>query len=177
MSAPVIIINRLTGSGPTLTEIDGTTNRANAADLPTPGTTDPIQVPGSGTNYSYWVSTQLDCTVAPTTLVDNLTWYTNGTNNFGTGVTCELYDSASATYAQASGIPGISGASMASAYEASPYVNAFTYTSSSVRTINGSTSGTGAFGNLAVYQIQVGTTASPGVTGTPNTFTWDYEWY
>jgi len=66
-----ITINRLTGSSGSITETDITSinTRANTIDSHTTGdTSNPIEIPSSGTNYSFWVNTQLDATVAP----DNL---------------------------------------------------------------------------------------------------------
>ena len=173
-----VIINRYTGAhgSPTLTDITSTTNRANACDLPNDVSTYPIQIPASGTKYSYFVSTQLDCTVAPPTLLDNLTWYTSGSNPFGTGVDCYCLTTPSNQYAgQASGTPGVTGNALSTV---NPVTEVFAnYTSGSPLSITGSTSGTGTFGYWQTYQIYVGSTAAAGVVAGAATFTWGYDYF
>ena len=80
--AAVIIINRATGAGPTLTAITSGNSRLSTSDVPAPGTSDPIPIPGAGTNFSFWMSTRLECTSAPTGTVDNLRWYPDASNDF-----------------------------------------------------------------------------------------------
>jgi hypothetical protein len=172
-----VIINRLTGSGPTLNNITGINTRANAEDAhSTSGTANPIQIPASGTNYSYWVVTRLQCTVAPSTLINNLKWFTDGGNGFGTGVTCKVQTASG--YVQATGTPGESGTQLTTGNYASlagAPSDAFAYTSASPLSVSGSIGATtGEFGDRVVYQIEVASTASPGVTPS-ETFTWRYD--
>ena len=56
------------------------------ADDATIDNNNPISVPDAGTNYSYWKQIYLKCTVAPSTQIDNVKWYTDG-GGFGTGIT------------------------------------------------------------------------------------------
>lgn len=175
MSATVII-NRLTGAGPSKTNITSANTRVNAADVAyTNETTNPIAIPGSGSNYSFWCVTRLECTVAPATLVNNLKWFTDGTNSFGTGVTC-LGETATG-YVQASGTVGTTGIQLTTGnygtLAGSPS-NVFSFTAGSPLAVAGSTSGTGDFGDYVVYQFAVGSTASPGASG-QETFTWQYD--
>ena len=44
-----------------------------------------MQVPLAGTNYSFWKQIYLFCDVAPDTSIDNLMFYTDG-SDFGTGI-------------------------------------------------------------------------------------------
>jgi hypothetical protein len=176
MPATVQIV-RLTGASPTVTDITGINTRANAEDAhTTAGTSNPIQIPTSGTNYSYWVVTQLNVTVAPSSLINNLKWYTDGANGFGTGVTCKVQTASS--YVQATGTPGTSGTQLTvgnyGGTLAGAPADAFTYTSGSPLSVTGSTSTTGRFGHMVVYQIEVASTASPGATA-QETFTWKYD--
>jgi len=174
--AATVQINRLTGSGPTYTNITAINTRANAEDAhSTAGTTNSILIPTSGTNYSYWVTTQLEVTAITGGTVDNLRWYTDGSNNFGTGVTCKGQEATS--YVQASGTPGTTGTQLTTGNHAgltgSP-VDVFTFTSGSPKTLTGTTSTAAKFGSRFVYQIEVGTTASSGATGS-ETWTWKYD--
>ena len=169
-----IIINRLTGVGPTATPITSINTRANAADAHTTAdTASPITIPAAGTNYSYWVVTRLECTVAPSGTIDNLRWYTDGANNFGTGVTCKGNEATS--YTQAVGAAG-NGTELTVGNYASVTtpVDVFTFTSGSPKSLAGSTVTTEQFGSRFVYQIEVGTTAAPGATA-QETFTWKYD--
>lgn len=178
--AATVLIRRLTGAGPTATDITSINTRANAEDAhSTGGTSNSILVPTSGTNYSFWVSTRLDVTAISSGTVDNLKWYTDGSNNFGTGVTCVV--STAAVYDQATGTAGTTGDELTVAnygngttdLDGAP-ANAFGYTSGSPLSVTGSTTGTGQFGSRVVYQIAVDDTAASGATA-QETFTWRYD--
>jgi hypothetical protein len=173
-------IRRWTGTSgtPTKTNITSINTRANAEDThTTAGTTNPIQIPGAGTNYSYWVSTRLFANTAPAGTIDNIRWHTDGTANFGTGVDANV---APATgYTQATGTAGTTGNQLTTvAYTQltgapvdafSMYPNATTNLA-----VAGSVTMTGDFGNFVVYQLTVGTSAGPGATAM-ETFTWLYD--
>lgn len=174
--AATVIINRLTGSGPTATDITSINTRANAEDAhSTAGTSNSILVPASGSNYSFWVATRLNVTAITAGTVNNLKWYTDGTNNFGTGVTA-LVNTATG-YVQATGTTGTTGTQLttgAYATLAGTPVDPFTYNSGSPLSVTGTTSTTGQFGDYVVYQLVVGTTAASGATA-QETFTWRYD--
>lgn len=174
--ASTVIINRLTGAGPTATPITSINTRANAEDAhTTAGTTNSILVPAAGTNYSYWVVTRLEVTVINSGQVDNVKWYTDGANNFGTGVTCKV--NTATGYVQATGTTGTTGTQLTTgnyATLAGAPVDAFTYVTGSPLSVTGTATTTGQFGDRVVYQIEVGTTAVSGATAT-ETFTWRYD--
>lgn len=171
-----VIINRLTGVGPTATAITSINTRANAEDAhTTAGTSNSILVPATGTNYSYWVNTRLEVTAITAGTVDNVKWFTDGANNFGTGVTCRV--GTATGYTQAVGTAGTTGTELTTANYPTftlGNANAFTYTTSSPLSVTGTTTATGQFGDRVVYQIEVGTTALSGATAT-ETFTWRYD--
>jgi hypothetical protein len=176
-----VTIRRWTGASgaPTKTDITGINTRANAEDAhSTAGTSNPIQIPAAGTNYSYWVHTQLSADTSPTGTINNIRWYTDGTNNFGTGVTCTGQSASS--YVQATGTAGTTGTQLTTGNHigltAAP-VDVFTFTSAAPKALTGSISNptTGDIPNSAfVYQLAIGTTAAPGATGT-ETFTFKYD--
>jgi hypothetical protein len=174
--AATVLIRRLTGAGPTATDITSINTRANAEDAhTTAGTSNSILVPAAGTNYSYWVSTRLEVTAITAGTVDNVKWYTDGANNFGTGVTCRV--GTATGYTQATGTLGETGLLLNSTNFPTftlGNANAFTYTTGSPLNVTGTTSTTGQFGDRVVYQIEVGTTAASGATAT-ETFTWRYD--
>ena len=174
--AATVTIRRLTGAGPTSTDITSINTRANAEDAhTTAGTSNSILVPAAGTNYSYWVVTQLNVTAITSGTVDNVKWYTDGTNNFGTGVTCRV--GTATGYTQATGTAGTTGTELTVGNYATFTLgdsNAFDYNSGAPLSVTGTTTGTGAFGDRVVYQIEVGSTAASGATAT-ETFTWRYD--
>lgn len=183
--AATVKINRLTGVTPDTTDLNpsgptGINTRANLTDThSTASLTDPIPIPEVGTNYSFWVSTRLNCTVAPDGTINNLRWYTDGNNNFGTGVTClaaKASTGANAGYRQATGT-STSGTELNqtnhTGLDEAP-ASPFTFTSGSPKSLVGSTSTTGLFGDIMVLQIAVDNTAGPGATG-QETFTWRYD--
>lgn len=173
--AATVLIRRLTGSGPTATDITSINTRANAEDThTTAGTSNSILVPAAGTNYSYWVVTRLDVTAITSGTVDNLKWYTDGSNNLGTGVTMKAQTATA--YTQASGTAGTTGLQLTTANYATVTTptDAFGFTSASPLSVTGTTTTTGQFGNYVVYQIEVGTTAASGATAS-ETITWKYD--
>jgi hypothetical protein len=176
-----VIINRWTGASgsPTKTAITSANTVANAVDShqsTASSSTNPVRVPSSGTNYSYWVVTRLSATTSPTGTIDNIRWYTDSSNNFGTGITCK--GEQATTYVQATGTAGTTGTQLTTGNYSTVTTPAdvFTFTSGSPKSMTGSITNpsTGDFANFFVYQIEVSTTASPGVTG-QETFTWLYD--
>lgn len=180
MAASVDIV-RITGASGSQVEtvITSTNTRANAEDSPTSTTGNSILVPSSaGTNYSYWVTTRLKVNTITSGTVDNVKWFTDGSNNFGTGVTCSVGQSTA--YVQANGTPGTSGNLVQTGAPASHATytlgnaNAFTYVTGSPLSVTGTTTTTGQFGNYVIYQIGVDQTAASGATA-QETFTWRYD--
>lgn len=181
--AATVIIERHTGAatadgGTTKDDITSINTRASVVDThKTTETTDPIPIPGAGTNYSAWVSTRLNVTGAPTGTIDNLNWYSDAAS-FGTGVTVVGADAstgATVGYREATvGPPTELTQVNHTGLDAAP-VDVTGLTSGSPRALGGSiTATTGRFGDLFVYQFQIGTGASAGATAS-NTFTWQYD--
>lgn len=176
--AATVTIRRWTGTtgSPVKTDITGINTRANAADAhSTNDTTNSVLIPASGSNYSYFVSTRLSVDAITAGTVNNIKWYTDGTNNFGTGVTALAQDATG--YVQATGTTGTTGIVLNttnySTLTGAP-VDPFTFTSGSPKTITGSTSTTGDVGNFLVYQLVVASTAASGASA-QETFTWQYD--
>lgn len=173
--AATVIINRLTGATPTLTDITSTTNRMSTSDVAAPGTANPIPIPDAGTNYSFWVVTRLQATVAPSNGINNIKWYSDGTS-FGTGLTCS--GNTATAYVQATGTVGTTGTQLTTVNYASlsaAPADVTTFTSGAPKTVTGSLgAATGEFGDRFVYQLAVGTTATVG-TMAARTFTWQFD--
>lgn len=173
-------IRRKTGATPTNDNITSINTRLSTSDNHyTTETTNPIPIPGAGTNYSFWCCTQLFANTAPTGTIDNIKWYTDGTNSLGTGVSLNV--ATANVYDQATGTTGTTGTELTVAnygngttdLDGAPS-NAFAYNSGSPLSVTGSTTGTGDFGDLVVFQSAVGSTASAGAT-TTETITWQYD--
>lgn len=174
--AATVLIRRLTSTGPTLTDITSINTRANAEDAhSTAGTTNSVLIPAAGSNYSFWVATRLDVTAITAGTVNNIKWYTDGSNNFGTGVTA--IGNTATSYIQATGTTGTTGTQLTvgNYSTVTTPVDPFTFTSGSPKSVTGSTSSVSAvFADLFVYQLVVGTTAASGASA-QETFTWQYD--
>lgn len=135
-----------------------------------------IPVPTAGSNYSFWVNTQLHATVAPDNSLTNIKWYTDGANTFGTDITAIV--STASIYIGASGAAGSSGSLLTAANHASltgATSSLFLYTSSCKLAVAGSIANTtGSFGNRVVYQLIVASNASAGNTGS-ETITFEFD--
>jgi hypothetical protein len=171
-------IRRLTGAGPTGTDITSINTRLNAEDAhSTAGTTNPILIPPSGTNYSYWCPTRLYYDSSGTGTINNIKWFTDGTNSLGTGV--GLVVNTASGYVQATGTAGETGTELTTgnyATLAGAPSNAFAYNTGSPLSVTGSVTNPSSeyFGDLVVMQVTVGTTAGAGAT-TTETITWRYD--
>lgn len=159
--------NNLMGGSPLYTDITSASTRMSTSDSAAPGTTNPIPIPTSGCNHSFWVTTQLYSACPPDNSITNIKWYTDGTNSFGTGT--EFIVATASSYVTASGTAGSSGLLLTVGNHGgltSAPSNAFQYTSSSPLSVSGSIGNTtGSFGYRVVYQLNVAPTASAGNTG------------
>lgn len=182
--AATVTIRRWTGASGSISKTDITSGntRASTSDDPTPGSANGVPIPSSGTKYSYWVSTRLSADTTPVGTIDNLKWYTDGANGFGTGITCKGSEAATGAddgYREGAGTPGDTGTQLTTGnhtgIEGAPF-DVFGKTSASPLALVGSISNpdTGDFGEHMVWQIEVVSTASPGVIPT-ETFSFRYD--
>jgi hypothetical protein len=175
-----IEIRRITGAtgSQTSTDISAINTRANAQDAHEPADVDnPVQKPTSGSKYSYWVTTVLHAVTSPAGTIDNLRWYSDGANTFGTGITCKGQTATS--YIQATGTPGDTGTELTTGNHSgitAATVDVFTFVQGTPKTLTGSISNptTGEFGDYFVYQMAVATNAAAGAS-TQETFTFRYD--
>jgi hypothetical protein len=182
--AATVIIQTAHGAGPTLTDITSANERHTTDDTYTAaGTGNPIPIPAAGSNYSMWRSRRLSASVTPTTAINNLKWYSDGTNSAPSGVTWLAQAAnvgATAGYRVATGVTGTSGdvlnTTNHTGLTGAP-VDPFTFTSGSPKSLAGSLSNpsTGAFGDYFVTQLVVASTVA--VTGaiSAEVFTWQWD--
>lgn len=164
-------IRQYTGSGPSGAAI---TNLRHKTDDNSSGTdtTYPLVKPSSGTNYGYIATLALACTTAPAGTINNVKFYTDGTNSYGTGVTVKGITTSS--YAQATGTQGTSGDLSSSVYTAGADI--FGWTSGSPLSVAGSLSNpsTGKISDYVRMQMALSTSVTPGTTaGETLTFRYD----
>lgn len=173
--AATVQVQRFTGAGPTGTDITGINTRMKQNDSHATGGTD-NPVPAVTTSYSFWISTRLVITVAPTTGINNVKWYSGGTA-FGTGITVngeKASTGATAGYRQASSAIVLNQTNH-TGLDAAP-ADVTTFTSGSPKTLTGSIGATTGSGTIEyfVYQAAVTSSAAAGPSGA-RTFTWQYD--
>jgi len=160
--------------------------RFKTADNATIDNADPIPIPATGNVNSFWKSIYLKCTGGSFTQIDNVKFYTDG-SNFGTGIVTYVGDQlpthnsgATTGYVLASGTVGTDGAEMVASYTGvSAKTNAFSFTSAgTTKTITISEAGglidaSGESTNYLVTQMNVASTAGPGNLANE---TWTYQY-
>jgi hypothetical protein len=148
----------------------------------------PIPRPGAAaTNHSFWRNVYLECIIAPTTSLNNVQWFTDGVNNYGTDVNLSIGDEtpekssgSSAGYVAATGTPGLSGNELVTNNaQITGKVNAFTFTSGVPKTVtitdgSGTITSVGETTDYIVLQMDVTENAVPGATGV-ETLTFQYD--
>jgi len=102
-----IKIYELTASKAGTDKTSGTV-RFKMADDQTANTSNRMEVPSSGTNYSFTKQLRMYVATAPSVDLQTLAAYTDGANGFGTGVTCE-YDTLLGTSFAANATTDIAG--------------------------------------------------------------------
>jgi len=158
--------------------------RFKVADDATIDTNDPIPIPGSGTGYSYWKQIYLYCDNPDGNSIDNLRFYSDGTNSFGTGVDLKVGGqfpiknaAASTGYEVADGAVEM----VANHGGITSSASVFTYNSGaplSGPSISESGSAIDAIGetsNYLVLQMEVSDTAGPGELPVDETLTIKYD--
>lgn len=169
--AATVSVKQATGAGPTNTTITNLRFKT-ADDSSGTDTTYPLIKPTSGTNYSYVAWVRLNADTTPTTSISNVKFYTDGTSNYGTGVTVKGITTAS--YSQATGTQGTTGDLSSTVYTSGTDI--FTYTSASPLSVTGTISNpsTGIITNYVAMQMALSTSVSAG-TLSAETFTWRYD--
>ena len=153
MTAATTGVDRTGANGPV---------RFKSADETAQGTTNRLAIPASGTTYSYTKQLRFYFSTAPDTDIQDLEAYTDGSNDFGSGVGVQYDTSGSFATNVNTDIAG---------------TDLFTATSSSTidmdATNAGPHTGTGYKGDFLRLQMTVASTANPG-TLTAETLTFSY---
>lgn len=163
MAATVELRSLHGATGATFADVAGGSVRFKQADNDTVDANNPIPVPGSGHNYSYIKQLRLYAATAPSNLINNLKFYTDGANGFGTGVSLYAKTSASYTDPTSQTTTALGGTA-----------DAFTYTSGSALAVSGSSSAVGYVGDYVQLQMGVQSTAAQGTTPS-ETLTMSYD--
>lgn len=161
--------------------------RFKVADNATIDTADPIPIPGAGTNYSYWKQIYLYCDLPDGNSLDNLKFYSDGTNSFGTGVDLMVggqfpvknsgastgYEVADTTDEMVSGTANHSG--ITSSASVFTYDSGSPLTGPTISEAGSVIDATGETSNYLVFQMNVASTASPGELPVDETLTIQYD--
>ena len=157
--------------------------RFKRADNATIDANDPIPIPAAGTNYSKWKSLYMKCTGAPNTQVDNIQFYTSG-SNFGTGITVRVgqqfptHNSGSSTgyrVATPTDTPILNNyAGITSVADAFTYTSSSTLIGPAITETSNIITSIGHTTNYIIFQMEVISTASPGNLAS-QTFTIQYD--
>lgn len=141
------------------TNVAGGSVRFKQADNDTVDLTNPIPVPTAGTNYSWIKQFRFYAATAPANTINNLKFYTDGANGYGTGVDLRVKTNASYTDPVAQASAQLAGTS-----------TAFGYTTGSPLAVAGSINNpsTGAFGDYVQTQMSVASTSVQGTTPSEN---------
>jgi hypothetical protein len=164
--AASITVIELNGSG-TGTPTTASNIRFKTADDATQDTNNPMVKPSSGTNYSYKKTVYLNAVDSPSSVINNIKLYCDGSLAW-TGVTVTV--NASTTYAQATGTAGTTGAQLSG----TPlFAN---YTAGGMLSLTGSISNpsTGKISQIVELQAVVSTSAVAGALPT-ETITFQYD--
>ena len=148
------------------TDKTASTVRFKLADNATIDSNNPITIPsGNHSNHSYHKKLRMFCATAPSTSVDNLQMYSDGTSGFGTGVSVIASNQ------------GVTFSANATA-ELVGSKNLFDFTSVAAMNIDAvdtaALTATGYGGDLIALQMLVASTASPGEL-TDETITFSYD--
>lgn len=184
--AATVTIRRWTGASgaETKTDVTSINSRYMTSDThATGGTANPIPVPAASSNYSYWVSYRLSVDVTPTTELNNIKFYTDGTSSSPTGVTWLMQKAnvgADDGYRQATGTEGTTGDLLNLTNHTGLTdvpVDPFGYDSGAPLTLSGSITNpdTGDVGDFVVVQLVVASTTTTTGAVTAETFSFVYD--
>lgn len=166
-------IKQRTGPSGSSTDTTITNQRMCLADAVNDGSAHPVAAANTGTVYSFVQSTALWADTAPTTGINNVRYYTAGTNPW-TGVTLQV--ASSATYTQATGTTTTGTQLTTTNFTGSTSpVDGFSLTSAAPLAIGGSVAAVaGKVSNFVEAQVTVASNASQGQLAATTAY-WLYD--
>lgn len=169
-----VIIQEYNGVTASATDKTSGTVRFKNADNAAANTSNPLIIPSSGQEYSYekWLGLRIT-SGAPSDVINNLQFYTDGANGMGSGVS--VFANSSTTF-RTPAIPDESNATPLGGSASETMVDAFSYSSGATLALgSGNYSGSATnIGNYAVLVAKVTSAASPGATSA-ETITFQYD--
>ena len=179
--AATVTIRHWTGSAgsPTKTDVtSATTMFVTDANHYASGTTNPVPIPASSTNYSYWVPFRLQATTTPSGTINNIKVYTDGSSGYPANVAVK--GNTATSYIQPTGTEGTTGDILNTTnYTTLAGVTAsiFGWTSGASKSVTGSLSNpsTGDFGDFVVVQMEVPSTVTQSGETAGETLTWVWD--
>jgi len=162
--------------------------RFKLADNATIDANNKLVIPAAGTNYSLWKQIYLYCDNADSHTLDNLKFYSDGTNSFGTGVDLQVglqfptKNSGASTGYELPTLTGDSGDEMVAGHTViTSKASVFDYTSAAPLTgptiseAGNVINAAGETSNYLVLQMDVASTAGPGELPVDETLTIQYD--
>ena len=175
--AATVVVREHNGAAGAASDITSGTSRFAATDQVYAGSNFPLVVPTSGSNYSYWKHYRPHVTVAPTGLINNVKFYTDGaTQSDASWDGLLLYGAKVASYDQATG-DGTTGDEASANHTNTPTMTlASGMSSGTPLSFQGSVSAaTGSLlASFLLLQMTVNNSAGPG-TAALETMTWQYD--
>lgn len=170
-----VSVKQRTGASGTPTDTSITNLRMTLADVANNGASNPLAAPAAGSIQSFWSSLFLNADTSPAGTINNIKWYTTGSNPW-TGVTLQV--ATAGAYTQATGTASSGTVLSAPNYPglvASP-VDGFTKTSTTPLSVNGTITNpsTGKISDFVIKQLTVVSTAIQG-TLAASTGTFQYD--
>lgn len=151
--AATVLLREKNGAGETATDKTSGTVRFKSADDATVDANNPLSKPSAGNTRSYEKWLRLNFSVGPTGTITAPKFYTDGTNNFGTGISLYIRTTNPGSYSTPA-VPANDSAG----------TDAFTYNSGSAKAIDvanaGPFSGTGDKADYMVLWITLATSVS-----------------
>lgn len=157
--------------------------RFKDADDATIDSADPIPIPAAGTFRSRWKQIYIEVTAGSGFTIDNVRFFTDGTNNFGTGVDVDIGDEHPVKNSGANTgyeVADVSDEVMTNHADITGVTDVFALSSGSPRTVTISEAGavinaSGEACNYVVLQMKVASTASPGELPVDEQMTFRYD--
>ena len=157
--------------------------RFKDADNATIDTVNPLTIPAAGTFRSRWKSLYIEATAGAGFTIDNVRFFTDRTNSYGTGVDVDIGTEHPVKNSGANtgyDVSDVSDEVLTNHADITAVTDVFALTAGAPRTVTISEAGsvinaTGESCNYVLLQMKVADTASPGELPVDETFTFRYD--